>query len=85
MKTAQITPDEITAVISALSDFASSYEQKDEKISDSDWLLSKLKASLPDKDSDSIKQICDAIISGLSHYEEVKSSLNAAHSKGISR
>ena len=51
MKTAQITPDEITAVISDLSDFASSYEQKDEKIFDSDWLLSKLTASLPDKDS----------------------------------
>ena len=80
-----ITSEDVNAFVSTLADFVRSYEQKAEDTSDGEWLLKQLAASLPEKGTEAVAQIRDAIISGIRYNEEVKSSLEAAQAKGISR
>ena len=79
-----MTQQELQKLTSTFADFVNSYEQKGENVSVGDWLLSQLKSTLPEIGAETITQIRDAIISNIQSQEEMKTSLKAAHAKGMS-
>ncbi|MBR1419068.1 MAG: hypothetical protein IJ576_08905 [Synergistaceae bacterium] len=68
-----------------LGDFITSYAAKPANVSDYDWLMSRLKISLPDKSGSELKEICDAVMNSLKRHDEVSKSLEQAKSRGMSR
>ena len=68
-----------------LGDFITNYAAKPANVSDYDWLMSRLKNSLPDKSGSELKEICDAVMNSLKRHDEVRKSLEQAKSRGMSR
>ena len=60
-----ITHEEGQQIASTISDFMSSYAKKSESTSDSDWLLTQFKVSMPEKHEEELTQMCDEIIDGI--------------------
>lgn len=81
----KLSKDEESAISSTVGAFLKSYLEKDAKTSDGEWLLRQLTASLPEKSAEYVEQIRDAITGEISRNEELKVSLEKAHSRGISR
>lgn len=80
-----ITHEEGQQIASTISDFMSSYAKKSESTSDSDWLLTQFKVSMPEKHEEELTQMCDEIIDGIQSQESAKEALHSALSQGRSK
>ncbi|MBR1657645.1 MAG: hypothetical protein IJ697_04170 [Synergistaceae bacterium] len=76
-----ITREEGQQIASTISDFMSGYAEKSESVSDSEWLLTQFKESMPEKNEAEITQIRDEIIDGIQSQEAAKESLHSALSQ----
>ena len=68
-----------------LGDFITNYAAKPANVLDYDWLMSRLKISLPDKSDYELKRISGAVINSIERHNEVIKSLEQAKSRSMSR
>lgn len=80
-----ITKKEATEFKNILKKCIKSYKEKDESVTDKEWLKSLFKSELPEMDDEEIELSSSEIISSISEFDKNLDSINKAAEKGISK